>query len=161
MPNLRKLAVGILTVIGGGLLVLGFTTIAIFYIIFSPSRDEVSHVASPSGNFVATVIEINGGATTSFGYEVRIARKGSNNTGTEVASLYGAVRNDRAYGVNLRWVSDQELHVEYLTAESAEVLPFRRFVLPVRIILESGISDSSAPPGGMLYNLQGRPPLGG
>jgi hypothetical protein len=31
----------------------------------------------------------------------------------------------------------------------------------VHVTLESGISDSSAPPGGMLYNLQGRPPLGG
>jgi len=103
MPNLRKIVVRTLTVLGGGLLVLGVAVIAIFYIIFSPSRDQVSRVASPSGDFVATVIEINGGATTSFGCEVRIARKGFNFEGTEVASLYGAVRNDRAYGVNLRW----------------------------------------------------------
>jgi hypothetical protein len=161
MPNLRKIVVRTLTVLGGGLLVLGVAVIAIFYIIFSPSRDQVSRVASPSGDFVATVIEINGGATTSFGYEVRIARKGFNVEGTEVASLYGAVRNGRAYGVNLRWVSDRELHVEYLTAKSAEVLPSRMLAPSVHVTLESGISDSSAPPGGMLYNLQGRPPLGG
>jgi hypothetical protein len=58
-------------------------------------------------------------------------------------------------------VSDGELHVEYLTAKSAEVLPSRVLTSSVHVTLESGISDSSAPPGGMLYNLQGRPPLGG
>src|SRR5690348_12320464 len=115
MSNLRKIVVRTLTVLGGGLLVLGLAIIAAIYIIFSPSREEVSRVASPSGDLVATVIEINGGAATSFGYEVRIARKGFSVGGTKVASLYGAVRNDHAYGVNLRWVSDQELHVEYLT----------------------------------------------
>ena len=161
MPNLRKIVVRTLAVLGGGLLLLGVAVIVVFYILFSPRRDEVYRVASPSGDFVATVIEINGGATTSFGYEVRITRKGFSVGSTEVASLYDAVRSDRAYGVNLRWVSDQELHVEYQTAQSAEVLPSRILAPSVHVVLEPGISDPSAPPGGMLYNLQGRPPLGG
>jgi hypothetical protein len=36
------------------------------------SRDEVARVASPDGRVEAVLIETNGGATTSFGYEVHV-----------------------------------------------------------------------------------------
>ena len=140
-----------------GMLVAGVALFVFLYIAFSSSRDEVARVTSPSGSLVATLMEVNGGATTSFGYEVRIARDGFNLGGTEVASLYAAVRSEHAYGVNLHWVSDQELRIDYLSAKYAEVLPQRTFAPSVRVVLHAGISDPLAPSGGMLYNLQGRP----
>lgn len=66
------------------------------------SRDEVARMSSPDGRLDAIVFETNGGATTSFGYKVEVAKKGSR-SGTEGANLYGAVRNAQAYGVNIRW----------------------------------------------------------
>ena len=131
--------------------------VVFLYIFLSPSRDEVARVPSPSGSLVATLIEVNGGATTSFGYEVRIARDGLNLGGTEVALLYAAVRSEDAYGVNLHWVSDKELRIDYLSAKSAEVLPHRMLAPLVRVVLHAGVADPLAPRGGMLYNLQGRP----
>lgn len=157
MARLRKIVFRRLLVLGGGLLALCLAVIALAHFLFSPSRDEVSRVASPSGERVATVIEINGGATTSFGYEVRVSQTGFHPGSAKVALLYAAVRSHRAYGVNLRWVSDQELHVEYLSAQFAEVVSPGKSGPPMRVVLAPGISDSSAPPGGMLYNLQGRP----
>lgn len=154
MKNVRKTALRILLTAGGSLLALCLFFVLLLYVIFSPSRDEVSKVASPSGSLVAKVVEINGGATTSFGYEVQVSRSGFHLGGTEVASFYDAVRSDRAYGVNLRWVSESELHVEYLTARSAKLVARHIFGPPVRVVLQPGIVDRTAPPGGMLYNLR-------
>jgi hypothetical protein len=148
-------------ILGGGLLVFCLVIALLFYIVFSPSRDEVARIASPSGDLIATVVEINGGATTSFGYEVRIARTGLHLGSSKVASLYGAVRSENAYGVNLRWTSNNILHIEYLDAQSAHLVPPGFLAPTVQIILMPGISDPLAPSGGMLYNLQGRPRLGG
>src|ERR1700753_1241865 len=53
------------------------------------SSYEVAHLFSPDGSLEASVTETNGGATTSFGYEVSVGVKGSK-TLTHVASLYGA-----------------------------------------------------------------------
>jgi hypothetical protein len=81
------------------------------------SSDEVARVRSPTGRLEAVVIETNGGATTSFGYEVYIVPAGSGTwRGREVASFYGAARNDNAYGVNVRWVTVNSLAIEYLQA---------------------------------------------
>jgi hypothetical protein len=148
-------------ILGGGLLVFCLVIALLFYVVFSPSRDEVARIASPSGDLIATVVEINGGATTSFGYEVRIARTGLNLGSSKVASLYGAVRSENAYGVNLRWASNNILHIEYLDAQSAHLVPLGFLAPTVQIILIPGVSDPLAPSGGMLYNLQGRPRLGG
>ena len=161
MANPRSARLRALMAVGAGLLALFLVAATLLYIVFSPSRDEVLRLPSPNGGIVATVVEINGGATTSFGYEIRLTRAGFNLGGTEVASLYEASRSDQAYGVNLRWVSEDELHIEYLTAHSAELVPFRIFAPSVRVVLKPGVSDSSAPAGGMLYNLQGRPSVGG
>ena len=105
----------------------------------------------------AVLVEVNGGATTSFGYEVSIVPSGSQETGQPAVRLYGAVRNDQAYGANLRWASASQLNVEFMQARDAKLeLPAltvsgRR----VSLALQSGITDPNAPPGGMLYNLRG------
>ena len=161
MADLLKAVAKVVLVLGGGLLVLCLAVAAILFVIFAPSRDVVVRLASPSGDLVATVIEINGGATTSFGYEVRVARSGLSLGGNEVASLYGAVRSESAYGVNLRWASDDVLHIEYLEARSAHLVSPGFLALEVQVVLAAGIPDPLAPSGGMLYNLQGRPGLGG
>jgi hypothetical protein len=124
------------------------------------ARDEVSRVADPAGNVDAVLVETNGGATTSFGYLVYVVpRGGAIEEGAEAASLYAAVRSSNAYGVNLRWLSASELAVEFLSARQAHV-PRPSVVVAGRevvVLLVDGVADPTAPPGGMLYNLQGRP----
>jgi hypothetical protein len=121
------------------------------------SKDEVSRQSSPDGAVDAILYEINGAATTSFGYEVEVREKGKSR-GVIVANLDGAVRNATAYGVNLRWMNDRELVVEYLSARF-EALSKPRVDVAGREVstsLRKGIEDSSAPGGGMLYNLHSR-----
>lgn len=122
------------------------------------SRDEVARIPSPDRRLEAVLIEVNGGATTSFGYEVRVLATGDRR-GTRVAWLYGAVRSEQAYGANLRWTSEVQLSVEYLRAQEA-ALDAQRLRIggrEVQIQLRDGVLDPTAPPGGMLYNLRGRP----
>ena len=119
------------------------------------SRDQVAVLASPAGHVEAVLIETNGGATTSFGYEIWIrARTGGHQE--EIARLYGAVRNENAYGANLRWATDNELIVEYLEALSANLVKpkLRMAGQDFRIMLKPGVEDRTAPSGGMLYNLR-------
>ena len=121
------------------------------------SEDEVARVAAPSGDVEAVIVETNGGATTSFGYGVYVVerrdRPGSSN---EVAGFYGAQRSESAYGVNLRWTSNDTLAIEYLDAKSAKLLrPVVRVARrPIGVVLRSGVYDNAAPRGGMLYNLR-------
>jgi hypothetical protein len=110
---------------------------------------------SPDGRVEAVLMETNGGATTSFGYEVHVVEKGRP-ASDQVARLYGAVRNENAYGANLKWISDNELVVEYLEARDqtlglASVSVAGR---AIKVSLRSGVSDPTAPAGGMLYNLE-------
>ena len=88
-----------------------------------------------------------------------VPRGGSVGRSSRVASFYGAARSDRAYGVNLKWRSPSDLALEYRSAKSAEVLKPSLEVDGdvVSVALADGINDSSAPPGGMFYNLRGRP----
>jgi hypothetical protein len=123
------------------------------------SQDEVARSASPSGRVEAVLVERNGGATTSFGYEVFLVPSNQPaRRGRQVASLYGAVRNESAYGVNLRWDDEHTLALEYLEAKQAELVRSDAIVNAdsVRVVLRSGIGDPTAPAGGMLYNLRGR-----
>ena len=103
----------------------------------------------------AILIETDGGATSSFGYEVSVQLKGSDKA-ERVASLYGAVRNEQAYGVNLDWAGDNTLRVEYLRAKAVfnVVQSVEVNGKQVRVVLEDGIKDAQAPAGGMLFNLQ-------
>ena len=122
-----------------------------------PSRDEVSRVRSPDGAIEAIVVETNGGATTSLGYEIHVVSAGHPpESAHRVAFLYGAGRNASAYGVNLRWTSPASLSIEYRDAKSANLDQPRVAIASrqVSVTLAGGIEDPSAPPGGMLYNLQ-------
>lgn len=125
-----------------------------------PSHDEVARSTSPDGTTDAIVIESNGGATTSFWYDVCLAPRGGHCTISDsLAQLYAATRSDQAYGVNVRWASDSLLRIEYLEAQQTKVLQPSATLggRSVNVMLRPGVGDTSAPPGGMLYNLQGRP----
>lgn len=117
-------------------------------------------MTSPDGAIDAVLVERNGGATTSFGYEIHLVPIGGNpSANTETAFLYAAARSEQAYGANLRWASPESLTVEYLSARSVVLKQSQISVAGRAIIVQlvSGVSDPNAPPGGMLYNLQGRP----
>jgi hypothetical protein len=117
------------------------------------SRDEVSRVTSPDGRVDALVFETNCGVPCSFGYEVELGAKGSRR-GEQVVSLDGAIRNGQAWGINLKWLGPDKLSVEYLRAEDARLLKPTVAVADrdITVSLLSGVSDPSAPAGGMLYN---------
>jgi hypothetical protein len=129
------------------------------------SWDEVARVRAPDGRADAVLMETNGGATTSFGYHVYVVAPGAavprtaRGEPSEAARLYGATRNADAYGATLRWVGADTLAVEYHEARS-DTLLHRAVTLAqrtVQVVLRPGVSDPSAPSGGMLYNLRGRP----
>lgn len=52
-----------------------FASISVSCFNTEPSFDEVSRVTSPSGKVDAVLVERNGGATTSFSYEVFVVPK--------------------------------------------------------------------------------------
>lgn len=128
----------------------------IFSRLAGASKDEVARVVSPSGKVDAVLIEINGGATTSFGHEVYVVEHGAKPSGTPVVRLYGALRNENAYGANLVWPSPDSLTVEYLSAKSTAQNVQKRYIgtQTIHFALREGVTDSTAPGGGMLYNLQ-------
>lgn len=119
------------------------------------SRDEVSVVPSPDRRLEAVLIETNGGTTTSFGYEIWVREKGQA-SGNQVARLYGATRNDVAYGANLRWDDDGTLLVEYQEArtETLDKPTVQIGGREVRVALRPDVPDPDAPAGGMLFNLE-------
>lgn len=121
------------------------------------SSFEVARIVSPNGNLEAVLMETNGGATTSFGYEVTVGAKGASNS-QRVASLYGATRSPQAYGVNLVWINKQVLRIRYLKAEAVPhaVSTISVNGQQIEVELQSGIEDPTAPSGGMQYNLQKR-----
>lgn len=151
---IAKVAAVLAASIAGLVVLFAILLLGAAYLVFQPSRDEVARAASPDGKVVATLIEVNGGATTSFGYEVHLESEGALFGKAQVASLYGAFRSASAYGVNLRWNSDSELSIEYLGARNAqlEVPEWRYGDSIVRVSLVAGIEDRDAPAGGMLYN---------
>ena len=121
------------------------------------SRDEVARVASPAAGLDAVLIEINGGATTDFAYSVVLEEPGWFGASEEVASLYAAHRSDCAYGVNLRWAGPNRLLIEYQDAGRAEAHPATIGGQQMGVELKPGVTDPTAPCGGMDYNLRGRP----
>ena len=103
---------------------------------------------------VATLFETNGGATTSFGYDVELSPK-EGLQGTLVAQLYGATRNEQAYGVDLKWTGDSTLVIECLKLRGTPEV-HNRIQLngrTVQVLLRTGVEDQSAPSGGMGFNL--------
>lgn len=120
------------------------------------SRDVVATQRTPDGAYKAVLVEINGGATTSFAYEVYIEPAESKSKSHKVAYLYGAVRSPDAYGANLRWSANRSLEVEYLRAGWSKNV-ISRLALDgqeFHVHLADGKVDSTSPPGGMLRNLE-------
>lgn len=121
------------------------------------SWDEVVRVASPGGDVEGVVLESSGGATTSYSYRVHVVGKGKavKEGDAAVARLYGAVRNDSAYGINLKWPSDSVLVIEYFKAQSIQAKQDSVSLgeKKIQVVLRDGVMDSSAPTGGMFYNL--------
>lgn len=119
-----------------------------------PASNEVARVVSPDGKSTALLYELNGPVgKTAFVYKVVLMAGGETQT---VANLAGATRNDRAYGVDLKWAGNGELDLLYLKAQSAQVIAESVPVGAgkVRVVLKPGITDENAPAGGMLFNLQ-------
>jgi hypothetical protein len=120
------------------------------------SYDEVARVAHLDSPLEAVVVEGNGGATTSFSYDIYVVEEGRPyRRGDMVAGLYGAVRSSSAYGVNLHWVGDT-LRIEYLSARQDTLFRsmLERSGRRISVQLAPGIVDSTAPSGGMLYQLR-------
>lgn len=142
-----------------GFALLIFLAVKVFMLFLDPisSNVEVARIISPDQNLVAFVIETNGGATTSFGYVVKIqGRHQAPDLSKNVASLYGAVRSSCAYGVDLEWQSNDVLLIKYLEAKNvkftSDTIIIRDKNINVKLI--SGITNSSAPCGGMEYSLK-------
>jgi hypothetical protein len=142
-----------------GAVFLGIVAFGVFpWVLFSPSEDEVARVTFPKGDLDAVLMEINGGATTSFGYNVIVVKRGARPNKDPVARLYGAVRNEHAYGLKMRWEEEALLVLEYMEANSALLAKESVSVggKLIRVAMKSGVIDPSAPSGGMLFNLRGR-----
>ncbi|HEX8667341.1 MAG TPA: hypothetical protein VF727_03090 [Allosphingosinicella sp.] len=133
-----------------------FVLLPVFLLGSCISRDEVARLPSPDGALEAVLVEINGGATTDFAYAVRLEEPGWFGAASEVASFYAAHRSDCAYGVNLRWAGPDRLLIEYRDAEQAEARPARIGGRNVSVQLKPGVTDPTAPCGGMHHNLRGR-----
>jgi hypothetical protein len=131
--------------------------IIVALLLSSACSDEVARVRSPNGLTDAVLMESGGNATVSPGYDIVLTRAGGSSIwGTNVAGLYAAVRSDSAYGVNLRWPSNDSLRIEFLRAQTVN-----NFTPSVRIhnqtvfvSLDSGIVDLRASAGSMNYNQQ-------
>lgn len=125
-------------------------------LIGEPSNDEVARVVSPNGKIDAVLFETNGGATTSFGYDIYVVKHGAKPSGSPAIALYGAVRSQSAYGANLKWVSSNSVAVEFLSAKSTEIKKTTLSIGDqiVQLAVHEGVEDHSAPAGGMLYNLR-------
>lgn len=124
---------------------------------FWGDREVVSQIISPANNIAAVLVETNGGATTSFGYEIYLVPVGEKIDGKpRVAYIYGATRNHNAYGVNLKWESPNKLAVEYYQEKSRKVS--EEFIAiantRIQVVLREGVLDPSAPSGGMGFNLR-------
>jgi hypothetical protein len=122
------------------------------------SRNEVSRVPSPDGAFDAVLLESSGPASA-FDYDIYVVKHGATlGRYPAVAYLHEALRGSDAYGVTLKWADPSNLAVEYLTAKKVTQAheSFHVEGRDIRITLRADVSDPSAPPGGMLGNLQGR-----
>ena len=125
----------------------------------SPSHDEVARLPSPDKSLDALIIESNGGATTSYWYDIcLVPHGGSCSVADSVANLYGATRNDSAYGVNVAWGNGSAVEIEFLSAQRASLKSqlVRVAGRDVRLALRPGVRDANAPSGSMLYNISAR-----
>lgn len=115
---------------------------------------EVARVLSPDARLEAVLTETNPNATTSFVYRIWVVpRGGAWQALPAAAELYGATRNDNAYGVNLRWHDRRTVLAEYLKAYDVRpaglIAPATAGGREVRVYLRPGTADPSAPAGSM------------
>ena len=114
---------------------------------------------SPSGLVDAVLLESTDGTGRNFWYDVHVVTRDGIPSGDSAVYLYGALRSVSAFGVNLKWDAPDSLTVEFL--EATDISPPPRAVRVdgrnIRIVLRPSVIDPKAPPGGMLYNLKGRP----
>ena len=82
---------------------------------------EVTRVTSPNGRLDAIVLESDCGVSCDVLDDVWVVPKGRR-AGVKVALFDDAIRNEHAYGVNLKWDADDRLVIEYLRAHSAQLL---------------------------------------
>ena len=116
-----------------------------------PAREEVAWANSPDRRIHAILLETNGGATTSYGYVVELhPADHQGETPVNAGSLYGAVRSECAYGVDLHWFNPSTLALRYKSAKQANV-PKSVIVDGQRIHLlaQGGRVNAAAPCGGM------------
>lgn len=140
-----------------GVMVFGMVVVGLaFWKAVEWSHDVVLTKTTPDGRYVAELIEENGGATTSFGYEVRIRAAASHRGGDWVVYGYGTLRNKGAYGMNMSWVSNDELLVSYYTTRELNTLdePLTLDGRTFKVTVRGGVEDKTAPSGGMLWNLE-------
>ena len=139
-----------------GIGILVFIFLACLLLTTCVSRAEVMSAKSPDSGLMATVVEINGGATTDFAYEVNIARNWPLRWNRPIAGFYGAGRSNCAYGVNIHWTDDHTLLITYKEAKSTDVdQAVQMFGRTVHIVAKGGVDDPTAPCGGMEHGQRG------
>ncbi len=116
-----------------------------------PSREEVAWANSPDGRTHAILSETNGGATTSFGYIVELhpaLHDGS--VPVNAGKLYGAVRSECAYGVDLHWLHPSTLALRFASAKQVNVPAFVTVDgHQIQVVAQAGYTNNAAPCGGM------------
>lgn len=120
-------------------------------LVGEPSIDAGAWASAPDGRTHAILFETNGGATTSYGYEVKLHTADHKTPDVLAARLYDAGRSDCAYGVNLRWRGPTTIALEFPSAKDVQVSPSaivggRR----IDVAAQAGINDDAAPCGGMV-----------
>ena len=133
---------------GASLVFIVLGTLLLIYFVTEPSREEVLRLHSPSGKTDAVVIEVNGGATTAFAYEVRLEESGGTKKSTKVAYFYAPWRNVKgASGLDLKWISADELHIEFFASRTEELLKpvVKLSNETVRVLLKPGVDNQTAP----------------
>jgi len=153
----------ILWLVGSALaaLTVGWVVLMMYFLFLfagEPSKNEVARNVSSTGKMDAVLFETNGGATTSFGYEIYVVEHGAQPSGSPAASLYGAIRNQHAYGANLKWTSLDTVAVEFLSAKSVKIeKPIVSVgTQAIHLVVHEGVLDNAAPSGGILFNLRGQ-----
>ena len=128
-------------------------SLVMLYLVVSSCTSEVdvATVYSPDNKVMAIIEETNGGATTSFGYNIYLKSNSAFGFRRRAAALYGAIRSECAYGVDVVWRDPNSVEIRYLSAKespdhSESLLVGTRLI---GIELTSGVANPSAPCGGM------------
>jgi hypothetical protein len=113
----------------------------------SLTAEEFSRLASPDGALDAVVYETNGGATEPFSYDLYVVAHGSSKwSGQHVAWFDAPGLNNNAYGIHVRWTSDDQLMVQYYSARRVDVSTLTPTVSGHRVSVEikPGVKDPKA-----------------